>query len=453
MEHLIGFHWPLHVDILVHFGLLFLVSQAAGRMANWLGAPRIIGYMMAGILFGPSGFRLFSEALIKDQLGLITDIALSIIAFSIGGALQLHVLKNLKKSIAWVTILQALGAFVFVFILVIAFLPILVPLPDSAGFKNTYLAAALILAAVSVATAPAAILSLVHELKAKGRFTSVLLGVVALDDAVTIVIYGYVIVWIKALMGGELPGWSNALISPFISTGFSAVIGVIVGLLLIRVIKYFGPKDVLLGFILGAILLTSGLSKSFGVSPLLATMVLGFIIENFSAHERASEAHDVIESIEEPIFGIFFFLAGTHLSLDFGFSALGIALIVMGGRFLGKLVGSKLGARLSDAPPTVRKYMGLALLPSAGVALGLVLDAKGLLDAVSPLLGGLIVSAVVTKTLLNEILTPFLVRFALIKAEETDVVKARFRPPTILHGRKGCIVCYGKGKTPNHPNP
>jgi hypothetical protein len=97
--------------------------------------------------------------------------------------------------------------------------------------------------------------------------------------------------------------------------------------------------------------------------------------------------------------------------------------------------------------------MGLALLPSAGVALGLVLDAKGLLDAVSPLLGGLIVSAVVTKTLLNEILTPFLVRFALIKAEETDVVKARFRPPTILHGRKGCIVCYGKGKTPNHPNP
>lgn len=422
-------------------------------MANWLGAPRIIGYLMAGILFGPSGFRMFSRALINDQLGLITDIALSIIAFSIGGALQINNLKNLKKSIALVTVLQALGAFVFVLILVIAFLPILVPLPDSEGFQNMYLASALILAAVAVATSPAAILSLVHELKAKGRFTTVLLGVVALDDAVAIVVYGYVIVWIRALMGGELSSWSNAIISPFISTGFSVAIGLIVGLLLIRIIKFCGPKDIMLGFILGAILLTSGLAKSFGVSPLLATMVLGFIIENFVAHERASEAHDVIESIEEPIFGIFFFLAGAHLSLDMGFTALGIALIVMGGRFLGKLIGSKLGARLSGAAPKVRKYMGLALLPSAGVAIGLVLDAKGIMDTVFSILSSVIVSAVVAKTLLNEIITPFLVRFALIKAEETDIEKAHFRPPTALHGRKGSIVGHRKGKTLNPPNP
>ncbi len=446
MEHFVGFQWPLHLDILVYFGLLFLLSQAAGRIANWLGAPRIIGYMMAGILFGPSGFKLFSKALIHDQLGLVTDIALSIIAFSIGGALQLNMLKNLKKSIAWITILQALGAFVVVFILVITFLPILVPRAVSAGFQNTYLAAALILAAVSVATAPAAILSLVHELKAKGKFTTVLLGVVALDDAVAIMIYGYVIVWIRTLMGGELSSWSDALIRPFISTGISGVIGLIVGFLFIRIIKYIGPKDIMLGFILGAILLTSGLAKSFGVSPLLATMVLGFIIENFVAHEHASEAHDVIEGIEEPIFGIFFFLAGTHLSLDIGFSTLGMALIILGGRFFGKLIGSKIGAILGGAPPIIRKYIGLALLPSAGVAIGLALDAKDLMDSISPILGSLIVSAVVAKTLLNEIITPFLVRFALIKAEETDVIKAHFRLPLALHGRKGRLLGHRKRK-------
>lgn len=446
MEHFLGFQWPLHLDILVYFGLLFLLSQVAGRIANWLGAPRIIGYMMAGILFGPSGFKLFSKALIHDQLGLVTDIALSIIAFSIGGALQLNMLKNLKKSIAWVTILQALGAFVFVFILVITFLPILVPRAVSAGFQDAYLAAALILAAVSVATAPAAILSLVHELKAKGKFTTVLLGVVALDDAVAIIIYGYVIVWIRTLVGGELSSWSDALIRPFISTGISAALGLIVGFLLIKIIKYIGPRDVMLGFILGAILLTSGLAKSFSVSPLLATMVLGFIIGNFVAHERASEAHDVIEGIEEPIFGIFFFLAGAHLSLDIGFSALGMALIVLGGRFLGKLIGSKIGARLGSAPPIVRKYIGLALLPSAGVAIGLALDAKDLMDSISPILGSLIVSIVVAKTLLNEIITPFLVRFALIKAEETDIKKAHFRLPLALHGRKGRLVGHRKGK-------
>ncbi len=303
MEHLVEFQWPLHLDILVYFGLLFLLSQVAGRIANWLSAPRMVGYLIAGILFGPSGFKLFSEGFISDQSGLITDIALSIIAFSIGGAMQLDVLKSVKKSIAWITVLQALGAFAFVFVLLIACLPILLPQDGSAGFQNTYLAAALILAAVSVATAPAAILSLVHELKAKGKFTSVLLGVVAIDDAVTIVIYGYVVVWIRALMGGELSSLSNAIISPFISTGFSAAIGLIIGLILIRIIKYFGPKDVMFGFILGSILLTSGLAKSIGVSPLLGTMVLGFIIENFAAHDRASEAHDVIENIEEPIFG------------------------------------------------------------------------------------------------------------------------------------------------------
>ncbi len=88
--------------------------------------------------------------------------------------------------------------------------------------------------------------------------------------------------------------------------------------------------------------------------------------------------------------------------------------------------------------------MGLALLPSAGVAIGLVLDAKGLMDAISPILGGVIVSAVLGKTLLNEIITPFLVRFALIKAEETDIEKARFHPPKTLHGRKGSIISHRK---------
>jgi NhaP-type Na+/H+ or K+/H+ antiporter len=176
MEHFLGFQWPQHFNILVYSGLLFLLSQAAGRIAVWLGAPRLIGYLISGILFGPSVLKLFSKTLIFSQLGLITDIALAIIAFSIGGALQLKPLKSMKKSVVLITILEASGAFVVVFFLVITFLPMLVPVSKVVGFQKTYLPLALVLGAVSVATAPAAILSLVHELKAKGPFTTTLLG-------------------------------------------------------------------------------------------------------------------------------------------------------------------------------------------------------------------------------------------------------------------------------------
>ena len=446
MEHFVVFQWPRHFNILVYSGLLFLLSQAAGRIAVWLGAPRLIGYLISGVLFGPSVLKLFSKALIHGQLGLITDIALAIIAFSIGGALQLEPLKSMKKSVVWITILQAFGAFIVVFLLVITFLPLLIPLSDVTGFQKTYLPFALVMGAISVATAPAAILSLVHELKAKGPFTTTLLGVVALDDAVAIMVYGYVIVWVKALMGGQSSSWSITFTAPLISIVFSAVIGLVVGFVLIRIIKYAGPRDVMLGFILGSILLTGGLATSFGVSPLLATMVLGFIIGNFAEHKRAGEALDVVEKIEEPIFGIFFLLAGAHLNLGVGYLAMGIALIVLGGRFIGKYLGTRFGARLGGAPPEVRKYLGLALLPSAGVAIGLVLDAKVFIDTVSPMLGAVIVSAVLGKTLINEIITPFLVRFAMIKAGETDIGKARFHPPITLHGRMGSIIGHRKKK-------
>ena len=446
MEHFIGFQWPQHFNILVYSGLLFFLSQAAGRVANWLGAPRIIGYLLSGILLGPSVLKLFSETLIHGQLGLITDIALAIIAFSIGGALQLGPLKSMKKSVFWITLLQAFGAFAVVFVLVITFLPMLIPISGATGFQQTYLPFALVLGAVSVATAPAAILSLVHELKAKGPFTTTLLGVVALDDAVAIIVYGYVIVWVKVLMGEQSSSLLLAFGAPLISIAFSIVIGLAVGYVLIRIIKYAGPRDVLLGFILGAILLTGGLATSFGVSSLLATMVLGFIIGNYAEHKRASEALDVVEKIEEPIFGIFFLLAGAHLNLDVGFLALGIALIALGGRFIGKFFGSEFGARVGGATLEVRKYLGLALLPSAGVAIGLVLDAKVFIDTVSPHLGAVIVSAVLVNTLINEIITPFLVRFAMIKAGETDIGKARFHPPITLHGRMGSIIGYRKEK-------
>ncbi|MBT4790499.1 MAG: cation:proton antiporter [Halobacteriovoraceae bacterium] len=433
----------IHWNILVYSGLLLLVSQAMGRLANFLRAPRIIGYLLAGIIFGPSCISLFSEHVVGKQLTLLTEISLVIISFSIGGALTVDKIKEVKNSIFWITVLQALGAFAVVGALMAFLLPLLLPSYNELDYWRVYFPCALILGAIAVPTAPAAILSLVHELKAKGKFTTIVLSVVALDDALAIIIYGFVIVWAKSLIMGENVSWSASLIAPLVTIFISIGIGLSVALLIKMVIRFFSPRDVMLGIILGAILLTGGLARSLGVSPLLASMVLGFVIMNYVRHERAVEAHDVIENIEEPIFGIFFLLAGAQLDISLGMKALVITLILIFGRFAGKLVGSFLGASVAESTPSVKKYLGFALLPSAGVTIGLVLDAHPVLSQISPGLGELLVSAVVGTTLINELITPFFVRYAFVSAKDIQVDEGlKFAQPVALVGRKGNLVSH-----------
>ena len=437
----------IHWNILVYTGLLLLISQVMGRLSNFFGAPRIIGYLLAGIIFGPSFLSLFSEHVVGTQLSLLTEISLVIISFSIGGALTVDKLKEVKSSIFWITILQAMGALVVVAVLMAFLMPLVLPTYNGLDYWKVYFPCALILGAIAVPTAPAAILSLVHELKAKGRFTTIVLSVVALDDALAIIIYGFVIVWAKSLIIGGHTSWSSALVAPLLTIFISIGIGLSVALLVKMIIRFISPRDVMLGIILGAILLTGGLARSLGVSSLLASMVLGFIIINYVRHDRACEAHDVIEKIEEPIFGIFFLLAGAHIDISLGMKALSITLILIFGRFIGKFIGSFLGASVAGSSPVVKKNLGFALLPSAGVTIGLILDATPVLGQISPALGELLVSAVVGKTLINELITPFFVRYALVNAKDVQVKEElKFTQPMALSGRKGTVVRHR-----NHP--
>ncbi len=438
---------PASWNILVYTGLLLLISQGMGRLFCFLRAPRIIGYLLAGIIFGPSAFSIFSEDIVGNQLNLLTEISLVIISFSIGGALTVEKIREVKKSILWITILQAFGALAVVGAVMALLLPFLLPSNIGMDYWKVYFPCALILGAIAVPTAPAAILSLVHELKAKGRFTTVLLAVVALDDVLAIILYGFAIAWAKTLILGDYTSLSVAIVAPLTSILVSVGIGIVVALLIKTVIRFFSPKDVMLGIILGAILLAGGLARSLGVSPLLASMVLGFIIMNFVRHERASEAHEVIENIEEPIFGIFFLLAGAHLDISLGMSTILITFILLLCRFIGKFVGSFLGASFAGSAPPIKKYLGLALLPSAGVTIGLVLDAKPILNLASPQLGELFVSAVVGNTLINELITPFFVRYAITKADDVNVTDApRFAQPRYLLGRLGNLIGHRRRK-------
>ncbi len=421
-----SFHSLTHIqnissfNILVYAGLLFIISQASGRIAAFFKSPHIVGYLLAGIIFGPHVANLFHLKLINQDLAIITDITLSIIAFSIGGSLRLNILKKYKKSMLWITLLQAVGAFIIVFAAIAVLLPLINHAPEAAkGYQKSYLPIALILGSISIATAPAAILSILHQYKAKkGSFTNILLGIITIDDAIALIFFSFTIVIAKSLVAGEALAFATGILDPIISILLAVLLGLIVGILLKIVIKFFHPKDVLLGAIIGAIFLTGGLAITFNISPLLANMVLGIFIEGFISHERAQESFDVIESIEEPIFGIFFLIAGAQLNISFLGKAALLTLVLLLTRFSGKYLGSYLGGEIGGSSPKIKKYIGLALLPTAGVTIGLVIEADLILNQYLPYLCDLMVNAIIGTTLINELISPYFVRYSLKKAKE-----------------------------------
>ncbi|MBW2011509.1 MAG: cation:proton antiporter [Deltaproteobacteria bacterium] len=400
---------------LFYIGLLLLFSYAGGKVANCLKAPRVTGYLVTGMLLSPSLLGLFHERLVKEDLTLITDIALAIIAFSIGGSLSWTKLKKLGKQILCITLTEASGSFLVTTVSLTLFFYLMNALKgDFSCFWTLYFPMALIIGAISAATAPAATLAIIHEYRAKGPFTTTLLGVVALDDALAIIFAAFAITIAQSFVNHEAITLQNFLFSPLFSILISLCIGGGVALCLRNLIRFVPRGQAMLGVMLGSVFLTAGLAVSLKVSPLLANMMLGFVLINFVDHHES--LFSIIENIEEPIFGMFFALAGAHLDFGVMQTAGLLSLVITIGRFSGKLMGTRLGTQISHAPQTVKKYLGFGLLPTAGVTVGLVLEAKGIFG--SSYLSEIMVNSVLGSVILNELLSPFFVRFSLIKAGE-----------------------------------
>ena len=404
-------------NLLVYIGLLLLLGYAGGKLANFLKAPRVSGYLVIGMILSPSVLGLFHERLVKEELTLITDIALAIIAFSIGGGLGLAKLRKLGRHILWITPIQAFGSFFVVTIFISLFSYLMHRLGAiSSPFWEFYFPMVLVIGAISAATAPAATLAIIHEYKAKGPLTTILLGLVALDDGLTIIFFAFAITIAQSIVNHEAINLQNFLLSPIFSILISLFIGGLLGLCLRKLIRFVGRQGAMLGVMVGAIFLTSGLALSLEASPLLANMMLGFVVANFVDHHE--DLFMVVERIEEPIFGMFFTLAGAHLNLGMMQTAGWLALLITLTRFGGKLLGTRLGARISRAPQVVKTYLGLALLPTAGVTVALVLEANEIFGPTY--LSELMVNAVLGSVIINELLAPFFVRYSLIKAGETN---------------------------------
>ena len=399
-------------DLALAIGVMITVGLLAGLLAGKLRFPRVTGYIIVGILLSPSVLNLVPRATI-DDLGIITFIALGIVAYLIGGSLHLESIRRVGRSIAWITPFQSLGAWLIV-TLVIAFLaPLTLNIPNMTS-PQSYFPMALVLGAMASATAPAAVMAIVREYKAKGSFTSTLLAVVALDDAIAVIAFAIALGIAQPLVNGA-GGVSlyQILAVPALEIGQSIGIGAAFGFALIYLAKLVKTRALLLVMVLGIVMLCVGVTSVLGISLIMANMVIGFVVAN---RGKENEPFIAVEGIEEVVFAVFFVLAGMHFDASVMGTAGILALLIVAGRFTGKYFGTRLGAKISHSPDTVKKYLGFALLPKAGVTLGLALLAK----SIFPGFGTILFNGVLASVIINELVAPPLVKYAIFKAGEVE---------------------------------
>ncbi len=393
-------------DIFMAAAGLLILGFIFGRLGKFIHLPRVTGYIIAGIIIGPSILSLFNERSL-DQLAFIPQFALGIIALVIGAGLSFTLIKRLGAKLILITLLQAIGAFGLVLILLILF--------------KMPLGAALPLAAIATATAPAATVAIIREFRARGPLTETTLAVVALDDAVAIILFGLVLTLdIKHLSTfGETA--IQSLSASFLEIFIALVVGVILAVvanLLIKASKEISDSVII---ILGVVFLGIGISQITHVSALLTNMFLGLTLVNIS--QRNSEVVANLERFTPPIYCFFFVLAGAHLNLHIfaqvGWTLTAWGIIFVAARIAGKMTGAYLGGALSKSPDAIRKYLGLTLIPQAGVAIGLSLlikEASSFYD-----FRFIILNITLIAVAFNEIIGPICTKYALFAAKEATV--------------------------------
>lgn len=392
------------LDVTLALGIMILGGFLARALAHRFKFPMITGYLVVGILFSPSLLNVIPEATIA-RLEVFTSIALGIIAYAIGTRLRVEQIKKMERSIVWITPLQSLGAWFLTTPLIALVAPFIITAPG-ATFWGTYFPIALVIGAVVIA--------IVHEYRARGPLTTTLLSVVALDDGIAIISFAVAVRFAQSLAGVSGDFSWLAILAPFLEIIESLALGAFLSLVLIYLARLVKTRALLLVIVLGTILLAVGISHLIAASAILVNMMVGFVVAN---RARRAELGLVIDDIEDVIFALFFVLAGLHFDLGAIGSAGLMALLIVLGRFSGKYLGSRLGGQLAHSPVAVRKYLGLALLPKAGVSLGLALLAQ----RAFPEFGALIFNAVLVSVILNELIALPLARYAIFKAgEETE---------------------------------
>ena len=407
--------------ILISISIALLAGLMLSRAAKKASLPAGTAYLIAGVLIGPfvlGGIGINGVGISHEQaskLTIISDVALGFIAFSMGNEFRISQLKKIGKKATVIGIWQA----VFTTILVDAFLIGLhFLMPDKLPIS-----AAIVLGAVAAATAPAATLMVVKQYKAKGKLTDILLPIVAIDDAVGLIVFAISFGIAKSFTQTSV-GLECIILEPLLEVVLSLVLGFVMGILFTHFEKFFHSRSKRMAMSVTFVLLTVGISlckfEIFGLhiafSSLLSCMMLGTVFCNIC--DFSEELMDRADRWTAPILILFFVISGAELDLsvfaDMAVVIIGIVYILV--RSLGKCVGATMSSKWMKCDPMIVKYLGITLLPQAGVALGMAIKA-GELGADGDIVRNITLFAV----LIYEIVGPFLTKIALTKAGDINV--------------------------------
>jgi len=403
-------------------GAVLLLGRLVGRSGSRLHLPMVVGYLLFGVVLGRSALNVINEQT-AETLNAVTDLGLGVVAFMIGTELSRRLIRRLGVKLIIIMVAESLGAFVLVALLVWGLSVWVGVLP--AGLA---VAGALIFGAMAPASAPAGTVAVIQEYRARGPLTSLLTGVVGLDDAFAIAIYAFAATVAKLLLSAEHISVLGVLEGPTLEILGGLALGAVVGFVLLVLLRRRRDDGDVLVYALGAILLTSGLASVLGLSLILANLAVGAVLANLSLRDT-EVAYNRIEQVAAPIYVLFFVVAGAHL--DVGvlrlLGMLGPVYII--GRTLGLVAGAYVGCSLARTEPTTRRYLGLGILSQAGVAVGLALTVAGEFRApeYGPLgrqLAQLTINTIAATTIIFEIIGPITTKFALSRAGEIGRARA-----------------------------
>jgi len=396
-------------DLVLNIGLLLFLAIIGSEILKRYNFPVVLFYVVLGMIMSPSVLNLVNPTILQHDY-LITQITLSLIAFTIGDTFLLKNLKHVGTSGSVLSILQA----VFTTGIVIAGLSVFCFLFTSQAIP---LASILLLGAIAAATDPASSFMVIRQFRAKGPFTSTLLAAVSIDDAVGIILFDLLVSFSIILTGQGSNSIASSIMIPLIEIVISVLVGCAFGLILAFIIQRTKKnKDSFMIITLSLVLLASGVCHCFHLSPLLCCMAMGGVFSNFS--NNATQTFSSLDSFTAPVLLLFFIVSGASLDIKVltSVGVIGIVVIVL--RAIGKVYGTTLAGFLTKSPPKIAKYLGYAMLPQAGVAIGFALTVKKMFPQFD-----FIVTIVLANVVVSQVFGPLLAKRALFKTGEANISK------------------------------
>ncbi|NOY88907.1 MAG: hypothetical protein GXO93_05885 [FCB group bacterium] len=389
--------FDITLNHLVPVGIVMLLGLLGGKVARKIKLPKVSGYLLTGLLIGPSVLGLISNEVVKN-LSLINDIALGLIMFAIGGVFEIHHIRLVGKKVLWLTVGQSAGALILTTLLLRA-----------VGI-DWY--PAILLGSIGIATAPAATILVIREFEAKGDFTDTLISIVALSNIFCILSFELVFSLGKIQQGTSI---FMAILSPLYELGGSFLIGFVVGMIISKWEQYVEDQAELVLIIVAGVLLVTGLALTLNLQPLFATLIMGAVTTNFSLMHRL--AYIELRQMEQPLYIAFFVLVGASLHIEYLpiIGLAGIAFLIS--RVLGKILGIYFTANWLKLSIPIKKYLGWGMIVQAGVAIGLI----NIVNRSDPDLGTIVTPIILATVMIYETVGPPIIRYILLKSGDASL--------------------------------